>query len=198
MGGELDDGRLDDPLAVAEFELTPEEWVEAGTAYLFEHDLHRANRAKQRRIYAAMGVTMAALFYLVGALAGVVAALIAFTGLWIAAPTLYRRLLHRSLAGSARHGMVDGLFGPHRLEVRREFLRDVTSGYETRWRWKNVRGVGENEGTFLIKVGPTALIPLPASAFRDAESLRRFGDAFFAQVAGARAALDPAGRIRHG
>jgi hypothetical protein len=151
-GADVTDQPLSDPLAVAEFELTPEEWVEAAVAYLFPHDLHRANRAKQRRAYTLVGGAMAIL--------------------------------------SARHGMVDGLFGPHRLEVRREFLRDVTSGYETRWRWESVRGVGENEGTFLIRVGPTALLPLPASAFRDGDSLRRFGDAFYAQLAGARGALD--------
>lgn len=194
MAVEENDRSPGEPLAVAEFELTPEEWVEAGVAYLFDHDLHTANRARQRRAFTWMGAAMTVLLLLVGAVveAGVTAAVVA--ALVGGTAPLYRRLLRRSLTHAARHGVADGLFGPHRLEVRPGFLRDITSGYETRWRWTSVRGVGENDGTFLIQTGPTALLPLPASAFRDSQSLRRFGDAFFAQLSRARGA-GPSARL---
>ncbi len=87
-------------------------------------------------------------------------------------------------------GITNGLFGPHRVELRDEGVLDSTTGYEWLTRWSSIERVEEANGTFMIYSGPNAFLPIPASAFRDSTILRAFGDRFFACLNDARATRD--------
>lgn len=79
----------------------------------------------------------------------------------------------------AESGIANGMFGPHRVELRPEGMLDATEGYEWLTRWSAIERVEEGEGAFLVYTGPNALLPIPHTAFPDSSSLRRFSDAFF-------------------
>ncbi|MGD8322520.1 MAG: YcxB family protein [Gemmatimonadota bacterium] len=173
-----------EPLAVAEFQITPEEWVAVSAERLWNMDVHRSARRKQQWIWGGMAAVGGVLFVLMDAAsAGVILAVV--FGVMIAlVPKRYRAALEKALTRNARTGIAPGVFGPHRLEVRAEGLRDVTPSYETLWRWSTVQGVDEIAGTFVIRVGPLANLILPSSAFRDSSTLRSFADAFYARLQG--------------
>jgi hypothetical protein len=79
-------------------------------------------------------------------------------------------------------GIANGMFGHHRVELRAEGVLDVTSGYEWMTRWTAIDRVEEVNGTFLVYTGPNAFLPIPSSAFPDADTLRAFGDRFYGSL----------------
>ncbi len=116
-------------------------------------------------------------------------------GLWLigagvgyaALPRILRRAQGSQYRKFAKAGVTNGLFGPHRVELREEGVADMTSGYEWLIRWSAIERVEESGGTFMIYSGPNSFVAVPSSAFRDPASLREFGDRFFANLERARA-----------
>ncbi len=180
-----------DALVSAEFELTPEEWVAAVSSFAWDHPLHVENRKRQRRIWTAIMILFATLLLLVGAGPEALIVTIGLGVLIALFPWLYRRALKRAFTRSSRTGVTHGLFGPHRMEVTPEGLRDVTPAYEALWRWRAIGKVEEADGTFMVGTGPSSIVLLPSTAFRDSAHLRDFGDQFFHHLEAARAAALP-------
>lgn len=184
-----------EPVAV-EFELTPEEWIEAQAVHLESLPMvTRAIRTVQG-LFLAITVLLGVLELLQGQalLAGLSVAL----GLAVTPflPALMRHSQRRQLTKVATRGLAHGTFGPHRLELREEGMLDVTSGYEWLTRWEAIDRVEQAENLFLIYTGPQAYLPVPVSAFPDSAALREFSDAFFARVGEAdqrRALPEPGG-----
>ena len=162
-----------------EYELTPEEWV---AAMGLHHDATHVRRGDVRRLQA-----------ITGGLLGAVAVGAWIMGFWVTAgiwatislayvhsiPGQLKRQARLHLGRTAGEGVIAGLFGTHRIELRAEGIADITSGYETVFRWNAVEGVDHEEGLFIIHVGPHAFIPIPDSAFGGPEELRAFSDAFY-------------------
>ncbi|NNM31720.1 MAG: YcxB family protein [Gemmatimonadetes bacterium] len=162
-----------------EYDLTPEEWV---AAMGMHHDATHLRRGDVKRLQA-----------IAGGLLGAVAVGACLMGLWVTAgvwaaisfayvhsiPGQLKRQARLHLGKTAAEGVIEGLFGTHRIELREEGIADLTSGYETLVRWNAVEAVDHAEGLFIIHVGPHALIPIPESAFGGPEELRAFGDAFY-------------------
>lgn len=162
-----------------EYELTPEEWV---AAMGLHHDATHVRRGDVRRLQA-----------IAGGLLGAVAVGAGLLGLWVTAgvwavisfayvhniPSQLKRQARLHLGKTAGEGVIQGLFGTHRIELREEGIADITSGYETVVRWSAVEAVDHQEGLFIIHVGAHAFIPIPDSAFGGPEELRAFSDAFY-------------------
>ena len=178
-----------------EFELTPEEWVAAQGAH---QDLVHMRRGDVQRLQTIAGTAL-----------GVISVAGLFMGLWLTSviwaaigfvylrgiPRQVRKQTRLQLSRTAREGVVQGLFGRHRIELREEGLVDITDGYETVVRWGTIEGVEHTGGLFMIYTGPNSFVPIPDSAFRDSAELRAFSDAFHTlRGLHAEGALDPAGR----
>ena len=168
----------DDVIAV-EYELTPEEWVAAAADHSWKSDL---TQKALRQIRMAFGIvwTLLALLTLVGG--NVLGAVVwAVAGaVWTAIlPSLTRWSQRRQLGKVSMKGLAHGTFGPHRVELRDEGILDFTPEYEWLIRWSAIDGVKEVDGNFLVYTGPNAFLPIPSSAFRDARTVRAFGDRFF-------------------
>ena len=162
-----------------EYDLTPEEWVAAMGVH--QDSLHE-RRGDVKRLQTITGSVL-----------GVVAVGAWWMGMWFTAgvwaaislayvhsiPRQLKRQTRIHLGKTAREGIIDGLFGTHRIELREEGIADITSGYETVIRWGAVEGVDHQDGLFIIHVGPNALIPIPDSAFGGPDELRAFSDAFY-------------------
>jgi hypothetical protein len=170
-----------------EFELTPEEWVEVSIQ-------HHAGSAEVRRAErTAMGLFVT--IVLVGALLSLVSGSGAASLTWLLAGgigiallrPLIRRAREKQFGQFARSGITNGLFGPHRVELREEGVLNATEGYEWLVRWSAIERVEEGEGSFLVYNGPNSFMVIPHSAFRDAAGLRRFADVFFERLGAARA-----------
>jgi hypothetical protein len=173
-----EEGRPGEPVVV-EFELTPEEWVEVSLQHASKSPQIRQARRMVRLLVGAIVVLAALLSILDGAAsAGLV---------WLIAGVVVMAFMGPILRSSQRHqirkhaegGITNGMFGPHRVELRPEGMLDSTDGYEWLARWSSIERVEDGEGCFLIYTGPNALLPIPHTAFRDSESLRRFSHAFF-------------------
>jgi len=162
-----------------EFDLTPEEWIAAMGAH---YDSVHAMRGDIRRLQS-----------LTGAVLGTVAVAGALLGLWLTAavwavislayvnaiPGQVKRQTRLQLSKTADEGVIEGLFGTHRIELREEGIADITEGYETLIRWSSVEGVEHTDGLFIIYTGPNSFIPVPESAFGGAAELRAFSDTFY-------------------
>jgi hypothetical protein len=168
-----------------EFELTPEEWVEVS---LEHHERQPTTRLAMRNVRALLAALLLVVAMLVGLLGG--AGSVALT--WLLAGgvllagvgPLVRSAQRAQLRRLAEVGIANGTFGHHRVELREDGLLDSTEAYERLTRWPAIERVERGEGAFLVYLGPNAFMPIPYSAFRDAESLRRFGDAFYALQSG--------------
>jgi hypothetical protein len=166
--------------AQVEFELTPEEWVEVSLQHSSKSPQVREAMRKVRILFGAL-VVLAVLISLLDG--GTTAAVI-----WAAAGTVVMAVMGPVLRASRRKqvtqyaesGIANGMFGPHRVELRPEGMLDSTDGYEWLTRWSAIERVEEGEGAFLVYTGPNALLPIPHSAFRDSASLRSFSAAFYA------------------
>ncbi|MGD8287741.1 MAG: YcxB family protein [Gemmatimonadota bacterium] len=168
-----------EPVTV-EFELTPEEWVDVSMQHAAtQPQLVKAVR-NMRIAFALLMLALAALFFLGGMpMAGYVFLIAALFMSATLGPMIRSSQRKRTL-DYARTGIANGMFGPHRVELRPEGMLDVTDGYEWLTRWSAIERVEEGEAAFLVYTGPNSLLPIPHSAFRDSESLRRFSHAFFA------------------
>jgi len=177
-------GNASEPVTVA-FELTPEEWVEVSLQHsATQPQIVKATRSA-RRSFAVLMALLAFLFFLNGMAGSAYVFLIAAVlGMATLGPLIRRSQRKRTLE-YARTGIQNGMFGPHRVELRPEGMLDVTDGYEWLTRWAAIDRVEEGEAAFLVYTGPNALLPIPHSAFRDSESLRRFSHTFFALREGA-------------
>lgn len=162
-----------------EFDLTPEEWIAAMGAH---YDSVHATRGDVRRLQT-----------ITGAVLGTVAVAGALLGLWLTAavwagislayinaiPGQLKRQTRLQLSKTANEGVIEGLFGTHRIELREDGIADITDGYETLIRWGSVEGVEHAEGLFIIYTGPHSFIPVPESAFGGSAELRAFSDTFY-------------------
>lgn len=161
-----------------EFELTPEEWIAAQGAHHHQTYVRRGDLQRlQRTAGGLLGVV---------AVAGLVLGLWVTAVVWSAVGLLYVRAIpgqlkkqtRVQLGKTAREGVIPGLFGRHRIELRDEGMVDITEGYETTIHWSAVEGVEHVDGLFMIYTGTNSFLPIPESAFVGAEELRAFSDAF--------------------
>jgi len=167
-------------LVTVEFELTPEEWVEVSIQHSAQSAQVREATRNVKILFGALMVLAALLSLLDGAATAAV--------IWLAAGSIVLSMMNPLLRASrrkqitqyAKSGIANGMFGPHRVELRPEGMLDITDGYEWLTRWSAIERVEEGDGAFLVYTGPNSLLPIPHSAFRDSASLRSFSDAFYA------------------
>lgn len=184
--------------AVAEFELTPEDWEDVNAVHLFESALHGHIVRKTRVLAGLLFLTLALLCLVLGS----AWAAMLFGTAGLAVPTLvgpsHRSAQRRALRKLTQQGIANGTFGPHRVEVRDDGLFHATHAYESLFRWHAIEEVKERNGHFLVYIGPNAFLPIPATAFPDSKSLRGFADAFYERMAQARQLSAPSPvRFRH-
>lgn len=170
------------------FQLTPEDWTEAcAVHYLGTEETRKAVR-QVRILFLLSGGLGVLLGLLGGPLSTVVLwALFGFGGATVF-PRLLRRTQRRQLRKMSRAGILNGMFGLHRVELREDGILNSTSGYEMLVRWPSVEKVEETEGMFMVYTGPHSFLIIPTSAFVDLETTRAFADAFYRRVSGARQA----------
>lgn len=182
----------DDPetdVVVVDFELTPEEWVEVSLEHTARSRFVRKAMRQVRGLYGAI-IALGALLAILGGSASYALLILLAGGLAFAflEPTV-RRARRKQFVQFAETGIANGMFGPHRVELRPEGMADSTEGYEWLTRWSAIDRVEETEGAFLIYTGANAFLPIPHSAFRDSETLRRFSETFFARLEAGRERL---------
>jgi hypothetical protein len=178
-------GRAADEPVLVEFELTPEEWVEVSLQHAAKQPQILKAVRNMRMAFAVLMLALAALFFLGGMSGAGYVFLIAAVFMSATMGPMIRSAQRKRTLEYARSGIANGMFGPHRVELRPEGMLDVTEGYEWLTRWGAIERVEEGEAAFLVYTGPNSLLPIPHSAFRDSASLRRFSDAFFALRDGA-------------
>lgn len=162
-----------------EFELTPEEWVEVSLEHASRSPLVGAAVKNVRVIFGLIVVVLGLLFLMLGsAFAAVVWLILGAMGFAGIGPLLVRGRKEQ-YEKYARSGIANGMFGKHRVTISPDGMRDATELYEWLTRWPAIERVENGAGAFLIYTGPNALLPIPHSAFPDAESVRRFGDVFY-------------------
>jgi hypothetical protein len=162
------------------FELTPEEWVEVSLQHSSKSPQVREATRNVRVLFGALIAVAALLSILDGGTTAAVVWLAAGSVVMAAMNPLLRASRRKQVRQYAESGIANGMFGPHRVELRPEGMLDATEGYEWLTRWSAIERVEEGEGAFLVYTGPNALLPIPHSAFRDGAELRRFSDAFYA------------------
>ena len=173
--------------AAVEFELTPEEWIEVSLEHAMRSPLVRQARRMVRILLGVLVLLAAWLSVVTGAPSAALMWLLAGGVVTAFMGPILRSAQRRQVSKYAETGITNGMFGPHRVELRPEGVLDSTEGYEWLTRWPSIERVEEGEGCFLIYTGPNALLPIPHTAFPDSESLRRFSRAFFAlKAAGGR------------
>lgn len=169
-----------------DFELTPEEWEEVNAAHLFASKHYDELIANARKVGGLLFVTLAALCFLMGFTMGAVLFAVSMPPFVYMVGPLQRQAQRKALAKLSEEGVAHGLFGPHRVEVREEGLFHRSSAMETLIRWHAVDDVVEREGHFFIYTGANSFLPIPVTAFADAEQLRAFSDGFHRHLAGAK------------
>jgi len=169
--------------AVAEFELTPEDWEDVNAMHLFDSPLHHQLVGRTRVVSLLLFMTLAALSLLLGYAVGAI--MFGATGLVVPAliGPMHRHAQRRALRKLGEQGISNGTFGHHRVEVREEGLFHATHAYESLIRWHAIEDVKEKAGNFFVYTGANAFLPIPVTAFPDSESLRHFADEFFGQMA---------------
>jgi len=165
-----------------EFELTPEEWVETVLAHLRkDRDTRKTTRVGQLLLgFILAMLSLSAL--LGGSLYEIPYLVAAFSFAILAFPVTVRFLNKRQLGRMARRGTSNGTFGPHRIRLTPEGMLDETTGYSLLTRWSAIERVDQSEHVLMVYLGPQAFVPIPVSAFRDSDQLRRFSDRFFTEV----------------
>jgi len=161
------------------FELTPEQWVQASLEHYGKQTVNREAVRRLRLVFGALVVAVAALITISGARGTA-------TVIWLLAggsvlpffSRLVRSGQRRQLRRYAEVGIANGTFGPHRIELGPEGMSDSTAAYERLTRWSAIERVEKGESAFMVYVGPNAFLPIPHSAFQDADLVRRFDDAF--------------------
>lgn len=170
-----------------DFEITPEDWEEVNAEHVFASPIYREATRSVRVIVGLLVLTLAVLTFVLGSSSTAFFFLLAAPPLVAGVGPLTRSSQRESLRKLARQGIGNGIFGSHRVEVRPEGLFHATDAYECLLRWHSIERVEEMAGHFFVYTGPNAFLPIPVTAFRDAESLRDFADAFQARMAAAKA-----------
>lgn len=167
----------------AEFELTPEDWQEVNVEHFFESPLFREASEKTRIVVGLLFVTLALFAVVSGSMLAALAFALTGPAVVAAVGPLQRSAQRESMRKLSQQGVSNGLFGPHRVEVRDEGLFHATEAYESLIRWHAIEDVRERGGHFFIYTGPNAFLPVPVTAFRDSTHLREFSDAFHERMA---------------
>lgn len=180
-----------------EYELTHDEYVDACGHHMAGSPLVQGPVRKVQLLVFLLCVTIALLPLLAGWpwAAGVM--VVAGVGLALGTPALTRSAQRRQLLRTAASGLVNGMFGRHRVTLLPEGIRDETDGYEWLVRWSAVEGVKEAGDVLMIYLGTNAFLPVPITAFPDRETALTFRDRFLelsAAGGGGTPALDPAAR----
>lgn len=175
------------PSPRADFEITPADWEEVNAAHLFASPLFEESARNIRVIVTLLFLTLAALVWVIGSPFTAIALLVAAPAVVAAVGPLVRHGQKASLRKLCEQGISNGTFGPHTVEIRDEGLWHATDAFESLIRWHAIERVEEMAGHFFIYTGPNAFLPVPVTAFRDAELMRRFSDAFYERIASARA-----------
>jgi hypothetical protein len=174
-----------------EFEITPEDWERVNAEHVFASPLYAEAARNMRVVVGLLAVTLAALGFVIGSSTVAFFFLLAAAPLVAAVGPLTRRAQRDSLRKLARQGIANGVFGSHRVEVRPDGLFHSTHAFDSLLRWHAIERVEEVAGHFFVYTGPNAFLPIPVTAFRDAEALRDFADAFQQRMAAA-GSLPPA------
>ena len=170
------------PITV-EFEFTPEDWATANATHSWNSELTKKALTQMQALFAVIVGLMSLLLFIGGA--SVVGALVmAFTGALLvgALKPLVRHSQKRQIKKVAELGLINGIFGPHRVELRDDGILDSTTGYEWLVKWSAIEDIKESDGAFLIYSGANSFLTIPSSAFPDNETLRAFGDRFFERL----------------
>ena len=170
-----------------EFEITPEDWEQVNAEHVFGSPIYQEATRNVRVIVGLIVLTLAALTFILGSSSTALFFLLAAPPLVAGVGPLTRSSQRESLRKLARQGIGNGIFGSHRVEVRPDGLFHATDAYECLLRWHSIERVEEMAGHFFVYTGPNAFLPIPVTAFRDAESLRGFSDAFHERMASVRA-----------
>jgi hypothetical protein len=168
-----------DDIVSVEFELTPEDWVEVALEHSARSPLTKVAMRNVTVLFGALIVVAALLSLVSGFASGAVLWLLIGGFVLTLLRPLIRSARKKQFGQFAEGGIANGMFGPHRVELRPEGMRDSTGGYEWLTRWSAIEGVTEGEGAFHIYTGRDSFLPIPYTAFPDSESLRRFSDAFY-------------------
>ena len=172
--------------AVAEFEITPEDWEEVNAVHLFDGPLHEELVRNNRAVSFLLLAALAALSFLLGWTVGSVLFIAAGLVIPVFVRPLQEHAQRSALKKLGRQGVSNGTFGRHRVEVREEGLLHQTDAFDVLVRWHAIDEVKERSDHIFIYTGPNAFLPIPVTAFPDSASLRTFADAFFARMARAR------------
>jgi hypothetical protein len=170
-----------DPITV-EFEFTPEDWERANATHSWNSELTKNALKQMQVLFGAIVSLMALLLFLGGTGLGAAAMLIAGTLMFGMLRPLVRHSQKRQIKKVADLGLINGIFGPHRVELRDDGILNSTTGYEWLVRWSAIEDIKESDGSFLIYSGANSFLTIPSSAFPDNETLRAFGDRFFERL----------------
>lgn len=165
-----------------EFDLTPEEWVELALEHNRRSPMYRNAIRSGQRSFGLLVVLLALLGLLNGYGLFAMTFLFVGAGVTVFLPRILERSHRKQYEKLARQGIQNGMFGTHRIELLDEGVFDDTDAYRKLTRWHAIDRVAEGPGAFLIYLGSDAFLPIPHSAFRDAETLRAFADRFFERV----------------
>ncbi len=179
-----------DPIAV-DFEFTPEDWARANATHSWNSELTKKALTQMQVLFGVIVSLMAVLLLLGGTAVGAVAMLIAGTLLVGVLKPLVRHSQKRQIKKVADVGLINGIFGPHHVELREEGILDSTTGYDWLVKWSAIEDIKESDGSFLIYSGANSFLTIPSSAFPDTETLRAFGDRFFQRLGQVETALPP-------
>ena len=179
-----------------EYELTPEDWEAVNAAHIFESPVYVEASKNTRIVGGLLFATLSAFCFLSGsATGGILFALAGPPFVYLVGP-LMRKSQLASLRKMRRQGISNGLFGRHRIEVRADGLYHGTDAYETVIRWHAIDEVKQKDDHFFVYTGPNAFVPIPVTAFPDAERLRAFSDGFHERMATAGRVADVPSRTR--
>ena len=169
-------------VVTVEFEFTPEDWARANATHSWNSELTKKALKQMQVLFAMIVGLMALLMLLGGSAVGAIAMLLAGTVLVGVLKPLVRISQRRQIKKLADLGLINGIFGPHRVELQDEGILDSTTGYEFLVRWSAIEDIKESDGSFLIYSGANSFLTIPSSAFPDTETLRAFGDRFFERL----------------
>ena len=178
-------------VVAVEFEFTPEDWATANATHSWNSELTKKALKQMQVLFGLIVGLMALLMLLGGSAVGALAMLLAGALLVGVLRPLVRHSQRRHIKKVADLGLINGIFGPHRVELRDEGILDSTSGYEWLVRWSAIEDIRESDGSFLIYSGANSFLTIPSSAFPDTETLRTFGDRFFQRLSQVETTLLP-------
>lgn len=168
-----------------EYELRPEDWIQAVAAHAGRSPLYRGALRRQRLLLGVIMALLVVATLLVGWEVGTV--VLAGTGVVMIAllPTLARRAQRKHLRRYAREGVANGTFGRHRVTLTDDGIFESTEGHDLLIHWSAVERVEDAGGSLLIYNGPNSFLAVPTSAFPDRAAFERFSRRFFEGLEGA-------------